>query len=265
MGQVDSYPKRALRALFQDWSKRNRRALSLAAAFIIGLSAALTVLIVVMPGSPGPVGWYVLGASHTALIASLIFGVNHMFLAHDPRAISQVRGALGEDNTRCELARAKRKGVIWGWVDSVPYQGGDIDHVVVTRRGGVVAIDSKWRSSLSPAHTHELSLAANRAALLTAALARTVLSPDRGEHRSRAKAVRVSPVIALWGAARDELPAGGVDGVPIVTGRGVVPWLRKLSGDDVDEDAARELIRLIEQHAVGVRGRGSRPSGASAT
>lgn len=252
------YSRRVLDQLFQDWSKSNRRVLSAAAAVIIVAVAVLTVVMVVVPDDPGALSWYLLGVSHAALIASLVFAVHYLFIVHSPRAIHHVRGAWGEDNTRSELARAKRKGVIWGWVDSVPLQTGDIDHVVVTRRAGVVAIDSKWRSSLNPKDAHDLARAANSARVRTDGIARTVLSSEHGEHRARVRPVQVRSVIALWGANPDELPHGGVDGVPIVTGREIVPWLRQLRGDPVDEDAAKELIRLVEGHSVRVRSRQDR-------
>jgi hypothetical protein len=118
-----------------------------------------------------------------------------------------------------------------------------------------VAIDSKWRSSLNPKDAHDLARAANRARLRTDAVARTVLAREPGGHRAPSKPVRVRSVIALWGAAREELPAAAVEGVPVVTGRDLVPWLRQLRDERVDEDAAKEFIRLIEQHAVGVRTR----------
>src|SRR5690606_126514 len=93
-----------------------------------------------------PLVSYVLGALHAAMLAIGYYTLRVSFLASDQDAVWQVRGDLGEVNTRDELKRAKRRRLIWGWVDSITVSTGDIDHLVITRRGGVVAIDSKWRS-----------------------------------------------------------------------------------------------------------------------
>jgi hypothetical protein len=95
---------------------------------------------------PGSMRWYLLGLAQAGLAAAGLHLLNSAFLAHDPQAMSYVRGAWGEDNTRTDLARARRKRLCGGWVNSIELQIGDIDHLVVTRLGGVVAIDSKWRT-----------------------------------------------------------------------------------------------------------------------
>jgi hypothetical protein len=33
-------------------------------------------------------------------------------------------------------------------------QAGDLDHVVITRRGGLVAVDLKWRNKVTTAKLH---------------------------------------------------------------------------------------------------------------
>ncbi|WP_166389739.1 nuclease-related domain-containing protein [Nocardioides ochotonae] len=100
------------------------------------------------------------------------------FLAHDAEAIWHVRGAWGEDNTRDELQRAKRKRLVWAWVDSVTLQAGDIDHLVVTRNGGLVAIDSKWRSKINDAA--DMARAAQKVRLRAEGLTRDLLKGDAG-------------------------------------------------------------------------------------
>ena len=42
----------------------------------------------------------------------------------------------------------------------INFQGGDLDHLVVTRRGGLVAIDSNWRNQASD--TIDMAQAARR-------------------------------------------------------------------------------------------------------
>jgi len=113
---------------------------------VVVLLVALTALLLFV-GERSPLHWYLLGVAHAGLIGAGLHLLNSAFLTVDRDAMSQLRGAWGEENTRSELERAKRKGLIWGWVDSVTLAAGDIDHLVVTKSGGLVAIDTKWRAS----------------------------------------------------------------------------------------------------------------------
>jgi len=126
------------------------------------------------------------------------------FLAHDREAIWHLRGAWGEDNTRNELQRAKRNRLIWGWVDSITLQAGDLDHLVVTRHGGLVAIDSKWRNQHTADDALDMARGASKARLRVEGLAQTLLLSQRGgaRHRARSNALTVRPVVVLWGAAQ---------------------------------------------------------------
>ncbi len=56
---------------------------------------------------------------------------------------------MGESNTSEALKAARRQQVIWGYIEGVAVTGADIDPLVVTRGGGVVAIDSKWRTEVT--------------------------------------------------------------------------------------------------------------------
>ena len=58
------------------------------------------------------------------------------------RDVRDVRGALGEGYTRDMLKSAAKKKAIWGFVEGIETRGGDIDDLVVTRSGGVLALDS---------------------------------------------------------------------------------------------------------------------------
>ncbi len=109
----------------------------------------------------------------------------------------------GEDNTRSELQKAKRRRLVWGWVDSITLQGGDLDHVVVTRSGGIVVLDSKWRGSIDADAVAEMTASAKKAAIRAQGLARSMLKSERGaKHRARAQPVTVDAAVVLWGVRR---------------------------------------------------------------
>lgn len=57
-------------------------------------------------------------------------------VAQDVQAIHHPRGAWGEDNTRNELRRAPQKQLIWGWLDSITFQSGDLHAGCASRQSG---------------------------------------------------------------------------------------------------------------------------------
>lgn len=169
------YSRVEFRRRLSVWLRHN---LTLVAGLTIGLLVAIAlivaVLLVTMPASPFM--WWLLGALPTAMVAAYLHLLHSGFLAHDANAIRHVRGAWGEDNTRSELQRAKRKKLIWGSVDSLGLMYGDIDHLVVTRRGGLVAVDSKWRSQIND--TADMARAAQKVRLRAEGLTRDLLKGD---------------------------------------------------------------------------------------
>ena len=187
---------------------------------------------------------------HAGLLAAALHLVNSAFLAHEASAVWQLRGAWGEENTRSELQRAKRRRLVWGWVDSISLQGGDLDHVVVTRSGGIVVLDSKWRSSIDADAVAEMTASAKKAAIRAQGLARSMLKSERGaKHRARSQPVTVDAAVVLWGAARAMVKDGReVDGVRFVDGRKLVDWLLHLDGPPVPPDAAKELIEQLKTY-----------------
>jgi hypothetical protein len=181
------------------------------------------------------------------MVALYVHLLHNAFLANDRDAIRHLRGAWGEDNTRSELQTAKRRRLIWGWVDSITLQNGDIDHLVVTRRGGLVAIDTKWRTD-----THDvidMARAAQRVKSRAEALAQTVLTRERGvRHRSKDNPLSVTPVVVLWGAAQHTIPAGAQrDGIDFIPGRSLRRWLGSLDNEPVSKAAAADLIHRLER------------------
>jgi cytochrome b subunit of formate dehydrogenase len=148
MQKTQPYSRREFRRRLRGWLRKNLKLIAVLTIGLIVLIATITGLVLAIgPASPFT-GWS-LGALQMGMVAAYAHVLHTGFLAHDTDAIRHVRGAWGEDNTRSELQRAKRKKLIWGWVDSLDLWYGDIDHLVVTRRGGLVAIDSKWRNKIS--------------------------------------------------------------------------------------------------------------------
>lgn len=241
------FPRRELRRLRKAWLRRNAGVVS----FLLGgfvLLVALASLLLLL--TEWPARWYVMGLLHAGLTAAVLHLINSAFLAHERGAVLQLRGAWGEDNTRSELQKAKRRRLIWGWVDSITLQAGDLDHVVFTRAGGIVVMDSKWRSEVTPSAVAEMTASAKRTRLRAEALARTLLKSDRAaRHRAATQPFTVTPAIVLWGAARQTVPKGHkVDDVHFVDGRELIGWLRHLDGQEITREAATDILERLTQY-----------------
>ena len=75
----------------------------------------------------------------------------------------------------------------------------------------------------------------------------TLLKKERGTHRARGSALRVTPVVVVWGASSHELPREAhADGVDFVSGRRFVDWLAALDGVPVDKHAAEEIVEHVK-------------------
>jgi hypothetical protein len=164
-----------------------------------------------------------------------------------------MRGAWGEENTRTELESAKRRRLIWGWVDSIRLERGDLDHVVVTRHGGVLAIDSKWRNGTSVTDVEAMATAAGRVRSRAESLTRQLLSSERARHRARGAAVKVRPLVVIWGAEQRRLPNTGtqVNGIDFVAGQHLRAWLRQLDNEPVSKLAGSELLAVLRNYRAG--------------
>lgn len=202
MTKFRSYSSREFRLRFAGWARRNLKVVLILSTGTIVLLVALTVLLLtLMPESS--LKLYVLGLLHSSVVAAYLHLLHAAFLANDREAIWHLRGAWGEENTRSELQRAKRKRLIWGWVDSITLQAGDLDHLIVTRHGGLVAVDSKWRNQHTADDAFDMARAASRARLRAEGLTQTLLRSERGaRHRAKTNPLTVRPVVVLWGAAQ---------------------------------------------------------------
>jgi hypothetical protein len=249
MTRFRSFPRNEYNRLFRGWAQRNLKLLgvfTLGMAALVGLETAIVVFL--MPH--GGFGWWILGVLQTVAVGVGLHLINAAFITHEREAILQLRGAWGEDATREELKRAKRKGLIWGWVDSVALQAGDLDHVVVTRNGGLIAVDSKWRSEGNDAAA--MADSAAKARLRAEGVARSLLKAERGSHRAKGHAVTVRPLVVIWGPAQHKMRDGGqVAGIPFVGGRRLLSWLNDVDGEQVSKVAAKETIRELKRFRAG--------------
>ena len=255
MARVRTYSGRKLRAQWREFISLNRNLILKVAAFEIVVIGAITVFLLWLYG-PDPLISYVLGAIHATTLCGGYYALRVAFITTSREAMWQVRGDLGETNTRDELRHAKRRKLIWGWVDSITVSTGDIDHLVVTRRGGVVAIDSKWRGEATPDDVGQSAAAAQKAALRSESVLRHLGYLKRettARRRSPDVAIAVTPLVVLWGPIRQDLPPDArVDGVDFVAGPNLVTWLRDRDCESVNGRSGRQLIRDLcdfrEQH-----------------
>jgi hypothetical protein len=248
MARYRPYSRRVLRQRLWNWLAAFAKELVLAGLVVVGIIASEAFLLLGL-GAPGPLQWFLFGSISTLLVLALVAGLGLSFLVSDPVAIHQVRGAWGEENTRDELKRARRRGHIWGWVDSVTLAVGDIDHLVVTRHGGLVAIDSKWRTRVDSAGRDAMVREASDSRRRAEGVVRTVLSRERTGRRADGTSLRVRPAVVLWGSAQSTLPDGAAfEDVEFVRGRDLVRWLEALDGDAVDQAPADALLKSLEKY-----------------
>lgn len=186
---------------------------------------------------------YLLGLLQGVLATSAL-GI--VLLAHlaVSGTMNQLSGAWGEDNTRDILGWAKRRRLIYGWIDNLEVQGGDVDHLVATS-GGWIAIDSKWHS-----RTLDGDLVANDAARAASAARRASLVLLSLRHPTS-----VHPVVVYWGGTRDDIPDRHrmAHTVEFVSGSYLKRWLRDLPAGSVDRRDAKVILRELHTFKAEVR------------
>lgn len=246
MAKFEPFPRSRFRELRNAWLRRHRaRVAGLAVA--VGVLLVLEYLLLVVIGEPSAFRWWLLGVVQAALVGTFLVVVQVAFVVHDRQALWQMRGAWGEESTRDQLKIAKRKRVIWDSVDGIRLQAGDVDHFVVTRRGGLVVIDSKWRSGASD--LAEMARDAAKVQVRAEGIARSCVERQHGaRHREKSNSLRVTPLVVVWGQAQDDVPEGGqIDGIEFVAGRRLLSWLGSLDGSPVSRDAATDLVRRLKE------------------
>lgn len=140
MGSIKSYPSRELARLRYDWIRRNRWLVFAMVSFYV---VAVSVSTILALATDLPARWYAMGLLHAGLAAALMHLVNSAVFAHERTAVFQLRGAWGEDNTRSELQKAKKRRLVWGWVDSISFQAG----ILTTWSSLAPAVWSCWTRS----------------------------------------------------------------------------------------------------------------------
>lgn len=240
-----------LRGLARGWVIRQR-------ALVIGVSCGIAFLCAAECGLVA-LFWrfrsagYLMGFLNAGTLACGVGVLTLAFLAREGDAIFQMRGAWGEENTRDALKRARRRGLVWGSIDGFGLQRGDVDHLVVTRRAGVFAIDSKWRNRVTADELQAMAASANRARIRGEGIANTLVRRSRGSHRGAGQPLGVRAAVVVWGAAQDELATvRSVDGVDILAGRDLLNWLANCGGFDLDRRSARQLLRKLGRYRDGL-------------
>jgi hypothetical protein len=216
-----AYSRRIYRQELRRWVRRNWLLLTVCTACFVVPAAFLQLLL----------DGYVLGVAQGFMLGLLLLATTTSFLVHTSMA-GQLGGAWGEELTRDELAKAKRRRLIWGWVDSIERNGADVDHLVVLRSGRVVAIDSKWRREAGDERRlDEDAEAAKRSARRAAA----VLS-ELGSTKS------VEALVVVWGAARSGVHGRRIRGVQFISGNKLRDWLRQQPGTECGPATAQALL-----------------------
>lgn len=250
MSKPASFPRQQLAVEFRAFLRRSRRHVLSLVAIEVGLTALVTVVLLVF-WNRGPALWYVLGALHMLLICAVPAAVAIAFLTNSRTAIWNLRGAMGESNTSEVLKTARKQHAVWGYIESVAVTGGDIDHLVVTRAGGVLAIDSKWRNKVTADVLTSDAAAARAAARRAESILRSehvgaLKREARARHRDVGASFSVTPVVVIWGAVRHEMPDSAIrEGVEFVPGEKLGAWLRARNDHPVDKTVANDLLERL--------------------
>lgn len=246
MGGRPSYPEREYRKLFKAHLRHNRPLFVKIVAVEVAAVAVITIAVLTI----SPWAWmtgYLLGATHVAFLAMIVHFVRLGFLAKHPAAVRHMQGSLGESNTSEALKKAKRKGLVWGCVEGISVDGGDIDHLVVTRNGGVVAIDTKWMSDdRFVAKAASSAMTVKRRAELVLRSTQVLKRDTSARHRDDRLAFEVRPLVVVWGAAGEKMPDEAWHGeVQFVAGEKLLAWLEALDGDPIDRATGEDLLATL--------------------
>jgi hypothetical protein len=226
-----SFPRQQYRAALRAFLHRNRVLVASTATFSVVVCLTINWLL----------SGYALGLVQGVLVSSLATLLLCAFHA-STGSIWQMAGAWGEDNTSDELRKARRQGLIWGFVDGVAIETGDVDHLVVTKEGGVIAVDSKYHAQLR-ADTVQRDLVS---AAASARRARLIIM-------SFGRRLDVTPVAVVWGGAQHRLGPAHRSMGDIIGGRELLPWLRSVRGTRMDKATAREILAELKEHQRRVR------------
>ena len=209
---------------------RGRRNIAAAAAWLLGIA----VVVVLLPVGPGIVRGFVAGT----LVTSWAWMV---FVTSLIRTYPVTMGEWGESFTR-EVLAGRSFG--WPFVDEVPMEHRNIDHVAVSPRA-VLAIETKFVGAGRQWATDRYRDAAMDGARSSARSVRSILLSQG------VKAVPVEPVLMVWGpgAAQLENDWTIVDGVHVIRGVAAADqWRRHCNSGDISPSRAKELQGILKTH-----------------
>ncbi len=246
MGDPKPYSRVQSSARLRPWLRDRRMLLIRMSSVMAGLIAINAfVLSLTMPDS---VRWAFIGGMVGAAAIGICWMMHLSFVVHDRSAVYELRGAWGEDFTRDVLKRARRRRQIWGVVNGLATQRGDIDHIVVSRNGGLVVIDSKFRTELTAKDWESMIEAGRGHRRSMEALARSIITRSNGRHRGQER-LPITPAIVLWGPARREVAKQVVEGVHLMSGDDLYGWLKDLDGESIPKAFGRELTDALREWA----------------
>lgn len=229
-----SYPNRMIRAGARRFIRANAWPLTLVTGFTIAACALLGLML----------DGYVAGLFTGFVVSAIVAMVGLVFLLVSGQTF-QVSGVMGETNTADVLRTARRLKYVFGWIDNLEIDSGDVDHLVVTR-AGILAIDSKWHShGLNEARLESDAIAA----LACAGRARSILRSV--EHRRPV----VTPLVVVWGGDQRDAHGRHQLGVEFVAGRELKVWLRAwtATGNAFNAAQAKALVDELQAFKQRVR------------
>jgi hypothetical protein len=233
----DSFVRRQLRRELKSFLRDN--VVPLCVVALLAISGVLPAVFLSGPFSQG----FIAGMIVVAVPCVVFFG----FLVHTG-GLDQVVGALGEQLTRDELAKAARHGHVWGCVHNLELGAMDIDHLVVAP-GVILAVETKWHIRRAPEHVLHCDVAQARQS------AETAQSVLRSKGIDRPSTVK--PVVVVWGRGRLDIADGGcvVDGVRVLRGEELASRLANLPLEGISQKQAEVLIARLEAFAMDHRHR----------
>ncbi len=229
-----SYPNRVIRGAARRFVSANAWVLVSITGITVTVCALLAWLL----------DGYVAGL-FTGVFASLMVAMVALGFLLLSGLTFQVSGVMGESNTANVLRIARRRKYVYGWIDNLEIDSGDVDHLVVTR-AGVLAIDSKWHShGLSEARLESDAIAA----LACAGRARNILRSVQHRHPV------VTPLVVVWGGNQADAHGQHHRGVEFVSGQELKAWLkaRIITGNAFNDSQARALLGELEAFKRRVR------------
>lgn len=260
MGDPKPYSRVQTRADLRLWLSERR-------SLLVALIALLAVLIafeawLVMQWATSPLTGMIIGGVVGGFTVVAAWQVHLAFLAQNRKAIHHLRGSHGEDATREVLKRAERTGSVIGAVHSINLEKTDLDHVVLASRGGLIVMDSKYRTAVDDDDVKRMVENGRKLGTRMIGLASTTMPRGRGRHRGQ-EHLPVTPVIVMWGPAQRLVSGNGiVNGVHLVLGDSLEDWLNALEGESVDPDLGRDVLQSFRQWAAARETRANAPAGS---